>query len=242
MPPQGAAGPGAASLEDRVGLFDSIGNSIDSLVGAVKAIPKVAKEAAYYTYYTAKPLAALAGMYLAGGMKTLIHASVMAGGFMAGKFLGNLKNKEKTTYKQLSNEGTVGAIMGGFLSYIFKGAHYIAHIVSNSYGKAAGIATKAAASLISIPVFMTTHEYTNRALIGDYKPKTWQERKKEMLKTAAILGVPVMANFAFVPLKYNIPAAAGINTAYGYLRAEPKKEEAPAPYGPPPGYTMPKAA
>lgn len=230
-------------------IFDSIGSSIDSLVSSVKSIPGMIKEAAYYSYYTAKPAVALAGIYYFSGVKTLIHAATMAGGFIAGKLLSKLKNKEniisKETYKEISNEGTVGAVLGGFLSYIFKGVYQLAGAVSGIYGKAAGILTKALSSLVSMPVFMTTDEYARRALIGDYKPKPWEIRKKQMLKTAAILGLPVMANFTFCPPQYNIPAAAAINTAYGYIMAGPKEEKkeekSPGNYKLPQEYAMNKA-
>ena len=243
MPPAEAA----PSLEDRASIFDSVGNSIDSLVGGVKEMPHLAKETAYYGYYTAKPLTAIAGAYLLGGKKMLINALIMAGGFVAGRVLGKLRKKEKIiqkeTYKELANEGTVGAVMGSIMTYVFRGVHYMANALTSAYGKAAGLASKAAASIVTIPPFMINHEYLNRLLIKDYKPKPWEELKKEMWKVGKVLGLPRMANFTFVPLAYNIPAAVAINTTYGFIRAKPKKKEEKAQkqYQPPQTQAMPNS-
>ena len=228
---QGAAQqPSPAPAEQ--GYFDRLGTnftrSIDDLVKGTKATVQ-------NTYYAAKLGAGLTLGYAMGG----INAFVMAGGFIAGKILGNLKNKEKTTFKQIANEGAIGSLLGGMMHYIFTGVHYVGNAVTNAYGKIAGLSTKAGLALSSIPVFMTAHEYANRALVSDYKPKTWEERKKEIGGTIALLGLPVMANFCFVPPAYNIPVAAGISTVYSSGRAKPekKKEKAPQPgYVPQPAY------
>lgn len=227
--PEGDEAATTASLENRVNIFDSVGSSLESLVEGVKALPSAAKEAAYYTYYAAKPLAAVAGAYLLGGKKMLINALIMAGGFIAGRTLGKLRKKEKIiekeTYKELANQGACGAVMGSLMTYVFRGVHYMANALTSAYGKAAGLASKAAASIVTIPPFMTTHEYISRLLIKDYKPIPWKERKKEMWKVGKVLGLPRMANFTFVPLAYNIPVASAISTTYGFMKSGPKKKE-----------------
>ena len=223
---QPSPAPAEQGYFDRVGL--SFKSSIDDLVKGTKATVQ-------NTYYAAKLGAGLTLGYAIGG----INAIVMAGGFIAGKILGNIKNKEKTTFKQIANEGAIGSLLGGMMHYIFTGVHYVGNAVTNAYGKIAGLSTKAGLALSSIPVFTTAHEYTNRALVSDYKPKTWEERKKDIGGTMALLGLPVMANFCFVPPAYNLPVAAGVSTVYNLGRAKPekKKEKAPQPgYVPQQGY------
>ena len=218
---------------DRVGL--SFKSSIDDLVKGVKNIPNTITSLVQNTYYAAKLGAGLTLGYAMGGISTF----ATAGGFIVGKILGNIKNKEKTTFKQIANEGAIGSLLGGMMHYIFTGVHYVGNAVTNAYGKIAGLSTKAGLALSSIPVFTTAHEYTNRALVSDYKPKTWEERKKDIGGTMALLGLPVVANFCFVPPAYNIPVAAGISTVYSLGRAKPekKKEKAPQPgYVPQPAY------
>lgn len=216
---QPSTAPAEKGYFDRVGL--SFKSSIDDLVKGVKNIPNNVASLVQNTYYTAKLSAGLTLGYAMGG----INALVMAGGFIAGKILGNLKNKEKTTFKQIANEGAIGSLLGGMMHYIFTGVHYIGNAVTNAYGKIAGLSTKAGLALPSIPVFMTAHEYANRALVSDYKPKTWEERKKDIGKTMALLGLPIVANFCFVPPVYNIPVAAGISTVYSLGMAKPSKEK-----------------
>ena len=218
---------------DRVGL--SFKNSIDDLVKGVKNIPNTITSLVQNTYYAAKLGAGLTLGYAMGGISTF----ATAGGFIVGKILGNIKNKEKTTFKQIANEGAIGSLLGGMLHYIFTGSHYVGNAVANAYGKIAGLSTKAGLGLSSIPIFMTAHEYVSRALVSDYKPKTWEERKKDIGGTMALLGLPVMANFCFVPPAYNLPVAAGVSTVYNLGRAKPekKKEIAPQPgYVPQPAY------
>ncbi|MBU0628481.1 MAG: hypothetical protein KKC75_04780 [Nanoarchaeota archaeon] len=232
-------------------IFDDIGNSIDSLISAVKAIPSAAKDTAYYSYYTAKPLAFLSGALLLGGTTVAMNAAISAFGFVAGKSIGNWKNGVENTYKGLANQAAVGSVMGSFLGSIFRGAGNVGNLVKSSYGAAAGIASKAALSFGSIPAFMTAHEYTNRALISDYKPRPWKELKQDMIKTYKGLGLPIMANFALVP-EYlsiippydNMAAAAAISTSYGAIMSKPKKKEENKQAAPqlPPGYGRRQAA
>ena len=225
-------------------IFDTIGNSIDNLVEGVKAIPKVIKEATYYTYYTAKAAAGLAaGLALAG----TTHALIFPAGMAAGTLLANWKNKEKPSFKQIANELAIGGILGGILHYFFLGINHVGNIVKNAYGSAASLAARGGLALAQLPVFLRTHEYLNRALISDYKPKTWKDMGKAITKGPLKWLVPlVLANFTVVPdylgPQYQMPWAAGVSTTYGLLKAEPKKKEekpTPQPAGMP-GYGMPR--
>lgn len=237
-------------------IFDDIGNSIDSLIDAFKSIPTVARDAADYTYDAAKPIAAAGLLYLTGGAALLKSALITGAGFVAGKLLGNWKNGEKKTFKesfkQLSNEATIGTLMGGFLSYVFKWASYAGNLAKAQYGAAAGIATKAASSLVALPSFMITEEFARRALIRDYTARSWKKLKEDSIMAYKYLGLPIMANFALVP-EYisvihpydNMFASAAISTVYAGLmtkKTEKTGENKQPQMQLPPGYGMPQAA
>lgn len=249
-------------------IFDQIGGSIDSIVAGVKAIPKVAKKAAHYTYYTAKAAAGLAAGVAIAGASALIGAPISVAtatnvlhagyralifpfGMAAGTWLSNKKNKKETTFKQIANEIAIGGLLGATLNYMFKGVTYAGNAVKPAYGALASLITRAGVGLATIPPFLTTHEYLNRALIKDYKAQPLNIGKK--LKKMWPIIPPVIANFSVVPeylgAAYQMPVAAGIATAYGLLKGDKKKEEnkekAPETHKlpqPAESYAKPKAA
>jgi len=211
-------------------IFDAIGGPIDDLVSTVKSLPSRIKQgvksAAYYTYYTTKAgLGLAAGLAIAGTAQALIFPVGMAlGGIGA-----DLKNKEKTTFKKIANELAIGGLLGGILHYMFAGVTYLGNMVKSAYGKAAGLVTKGALGFATVPPFLASHEYLNRALISDYKPQPLEIGKKIKGPLKWIM-LPVIANFSIVPEylghTYQMPIAAGISTAYGLLKGD-KKEEKP---------------
>lgn len=218
------AGKGPAAGVARESIFDSIGGSIDSLVKTVKAIPKIVSKAAYYTYYTAKAAVGLGAGFLMGGA----HALILPAGIALGAMLGDLKNKEKITYKKIANELCVGGFLGGLLSYIFKGIAYTGKVAQAAYGTTASLLTRGAGAIAQMPVFLGAHEYLNRALIADYKPKPLSDMGKNLKKMWPIIP-PIIANFTFVPdylgESYQMPVAAGVSTAYGLLKGDKKEEK-----------------
>ena len=239
-------------LEQRVGnapqaapksgnVFDSIGQSIDELVAGVKKIPSMLKNAAYYTYYSIKAGLGLAAGFAMGGPTTLVFPV----GMTLGSIGSDLKNKEKITYKKIANELAVGGILSGLLHYLFVGGKYVGDIVKSAYGTTASMVTKGALGLASMPPFLATHEYLNRSMISDYKPKPLTDMGKQLAGPMKWILPPVVANWAVVPLEYQLQVAAGISLAYGMLKSPNKKEEKKEPQQLPqlpPGYAMPRAA
>lgn len=252
-----------SSLEERVSIFDSIGNSLENLVVGVKEAAKFTKKAAYYTYYTTKAsLGLAAGVALAGApaligapvlsaaaitnvINTGYHALILPIGITAGQALADIKNKEKPSFKKYANEVAVGGLLGGLLHHIITGISYLGALVKNAYGAGASLVARTGLALAQMPVFLRTHEYLNRALISDYKPKTWKDMTNAVTKGPLKWLVPlVVANFTLVPdylgHSYQMPWAAGVSTTYGLLKAEKKKEEKPTQT--PAGYTQPQLA
>jgi len=234
-------------------IFDSIGSSLEDLVGSVKAIPSVVKDATYYTYYTAKLGLGLTAGFLMGGAPALI----LPAGIMLGAAGNKALNKEEITFKDMANEGAVGGLLGGLMNYLFMGVGYAGKIVKAAHGSLASLGARGALAVASMPVFLASHEYLNRALISDYKPQPLSDMPKKLKKMWPIIPL-ILANFTAVP-DYLAPAldakpqyvqmsvAAGISTAYGLLKGEKKKEEKPeaAPTPKlqlPQQYALPKAA
>lgn len=222
-------------------IFDQIGGSIGSLVAGVKEIPKIAKKVAHYTYYTAKAaLGCAVGVVIAGASAlvgapltvataiNILHAGyktlILPVGIATGAWLGNLKNKTKTTYKQIANNLCIGGILGGYLHHIFAGATHAGNLVKGAYGAIAGAATKAGIGIANIPVFMTIHEYLNRGLIKDYEPIPFKENMGQLKGPMAAL-IPLIGLNYLSPAAYQMPVAAGVSTAYGLLKGDKKKEE-----------------
>lgn len=247
---------GDETIDDKVnaaaprggGIFDSIGSSLESLVGAVRAIPRVAKKSAYYTYYTAKAAAGMAaGVALAGaypiytaklglGLTSIIKAGysalILPVGMAIGTWLSNLKNKTKTTFKQISNELAVGGILGGILSYIFLGNNKLGSVVKSAYGTLPSLLARGGYSLTSLPVFLGTHELLNRSLISDYKPQPFKDMGKRIKKMWPLIPL-LLANYTVIPEylspAYQMPVAAGIAIQYGLLKGDKKEEKKESP-------------
>lgn len=241
--PTGAGAPkaGGTTLEQRLSIFDSIGKSLEDLVGAVKTIPSAIKEAAYYTYYTTKAALGLtAGCLMTGSLQALVFPLGMAIGAGGGALIKG----EKITYKKITNELSIGGILSGPLHYIFLGSNYLGKLVKSAYGTVASLITRGGCALAQIPPFLAMHEYLNRALMKDYKPKPLKDMFKQIKGPIKWLIPPLIANFTVVPPAYQMPVAAGISVAYGLLKTESKKEEKKeiSPYGLPQGYALPKAA
>ncbi len=246
-------GPGAGrgrgrTLEERVSIFDSIGDSIDDLVGTLKAIPSTVssaiKNAAYHAYYSAKAALGLAtGVTIAGASAlvgtpisiatatNVLHAGyyalILPAGMALGTWLANLKNKIKTTFKQIANEVAIGGILGGLLHYIFLGSNYLGKAVDSVYGTKASLAVRGGCAVAQMPPFLAAHEYLNRALISDYKPQPLNIGKK--LKGPMKWLIPLLvANFTVVPdylgESYQMPTAATISIGYGIAKTEKKEE------------------
>jgi len=212
-------------------IFDKVGSSLEDIVSVFK--PSNIKKAAYYSYYTAKAALGLAaGVAIAGTSRALIFPVGMA----LGKVFSNWGKKEKTTYKQIANELTVGGILGGIVQHIFNGINFAGAAVKSAYGKLAGLSTQGALCLASIPTFIRTHEYINRALISGYKPQTWGDMGKQFKGPFKWLIPPILANYTVVPEYlgpvYQMPIAAAVAALYGATKdlnqKEEKKEKTPA--------------
>ncbi len=215
-------------------IFDSIGSSLESMVDSVKSIGSGIKSAAHYAYYTAKAAAGLAAGFAMGGTNALI----LPAGIAVGTWLGNVKNNQKTTYKQMANEVAIGGILGGVLHYMFAGCSLLGNSIKAAYGKTIGLIAKAGLGLATMPSFLVAHEYLNRAFIADYEPKP-VEVGKQMVGPMKYIIPPVMANFSLVPEylghAYQMPVAAGVSVAYGLLKGDKKEEKKEAPALPAPG-------
>lgn len=248
MPPAEAPPP-PQGLEGKLSIFDTIGGSIDSLVDTVKAIPGAIKKAAYYTYYTAKAgLGLAAGValanispLLAGAAITTYQSLILPAGIALGTHVSNKLNKKETTFKQMANEIAVGGLLGGFLHHVFATVTGIGNVVGKAYGNVANYATRVGLGLAQIPLFLSVHEYLNRALIKGHEPKNFRERMAQ-LKGPMKWIVPLVGLNYLTPQAYQMPAAAGISTLYGAVKGDNKKEEKPEaqPLQMPPGYQMPQ--
>ena len=235
---------GAATLEGRLSIFDSIGSSLESLVGAVRAIPKVAKEAARYTYYTAKAAAGLAAGVAMGGLPALILPVGMAAGTALFMWKSNEKLTFKEVYKKIANDLAIGGILGGLACYYFTGTNKLANAVQSVYGTSAGVATRLGAALPYVPVFLAEHEYLNRALIKDYKPEPLKDMWKKLKGPMKWIIPLVLANFTVVPYYFSeatrqtahLTVSATNSALYGLLKEEMKEEKAPAQNQLPQGY------
>jgi len=218
----GGTPKGGGSLEARLSVFDSIGNSIENLVEGVKSIPTVIRGAAYYTYYTAKAVAGMGMGVAIAGLPGLILPTFMS----LGTYLKNKMNKVETKFSQIANELCIGGLLGGFLHTMFGVADYLGGIVSKSYGKIAGAATRAIYGLTALIPFIRTHEYLNRFLTKGYKPKSFKEQWKESKSMLFLLSPFVAAQYALeISKAAKMGMAGGISLAYGLLKGGKKKEE-----------------
>jgi len=233
------------------GIFSSIGSSLESLVKGVKAIPKTIKEAAYYTYYTAKAAAGCAAGFAMGGFPALI----MPVGMAIGTGITMLKSKEKLTfkdvYKKIANDIAIGGILGGLAGYYFTGATNLGKIVEASYGAKAAMLTRLGCAVPYVPVFLAEHEYLNRALIKDYKPEPLKDMWKKLKGPMKWVIPLVLANFAAVPYYFDkaratiqMSVAATNSVLYGILKETKEKtpENYKLPKSAPNNHAKPKAA
>lgn len=227
----------------RRGTQASTGSPLESIVDSVKSIGSGIKKAASYAYYTAKAAAGLAigaaltgyqhavsaGVSLASGIASVgISPFILPAGIAFGTILSNIKNKQKTTFKQIANEVAVGGILSGILNYMFAGCAAIGNYVKSAYGKTASLITNAGLGLATMPPFLAANEYLNRAFISDYESKPL-EIGKQLTGPMKWIIPPVMANFSLVPAylgsSYQMPVSAGVSVAYGLLKGGKKEEK-----------------
>jgi hypothetical protein len=239
---------GRRGLEDRLGVMDSLGSSLESLVSGIKELPGLIKKTAYYTYYTCKAALGLsAGVAIAGAYPVyaakapFTAASIFKAGYSSlilpvgmaiGTWLSNIITKTKTTFKQIFDDLAIGGLLGGVLSYIFLGNDRLVNVVKSSSGALPSLITGGAYSLATLPAFLSVHETLNRAFISDYKPKPFKSMFNQVKKMWPIM-LPLVANYSVIPEylgpAYQMPVAAGISAAYGALKSEKKEEKKEEP-------------
>ncbi|HZX44613.1 MAG TPA: hypothetical protein VFF28_02915 [Candidatus Nanoarchaeia archaeon] len=219
------------SLEQRVGIFESVGKTLEGLVTDVK---QLAVDSVFYGYYGAKAAAGIAaGLAIAGTPRILTFPLGMALGSYLNKKISKTPMSFKDSYKHVMNELAVGGVLAGFLNYLFKGVGFVADIFKANYGKMAGLAAGALGSLATTPGFMATHEYLNRFLVSGYESKPLKDIPKNMFGPLLPTLPLVMANYSVVPEylgpTYQMPVASGISTLYGMLKGGNKKKEEKTP-------------
>src|SRR3989338_1512623 len=195
--------------------------------GAIAGLPEAVKTGFSYVYQTAKPATVLAGALALGGLEKLVSAAIYGGGFVVGRVLSNWKQGKKTTYREATNEMTIGGLVGWGLKYGFNAATKYGDMIAKAYGWGYGVASKAAASMAAYPIFMEVHEGMNRMLIGDCQPKGRKQMAEKSKKALLYAGLPVAANWSLTPLSWKIPVGAGLMATYSFLKSpgKEKKEE-----------------
>ena len=208
-------------------LGQEISEAWKSTWGAITGLPGAVKTGFSHVYQTAKPATVLAGALALGGLEKLVSAAIYGGGFVVGRMLSNWKQGKKTTYREATNEMTIGGLLGWGLKYGFNAATKYGDMIAKAYGWGYGVASKAAASMAAYPIFMEVHEGMNRMLIGDYQPKGRKQMAEEMKKALLYTGLPVAANWSLTPLSWKIPVGAGLMATYSFLKSpvKEKKEE-----------------
>ena len=212
-------------------IFDSIGSSIDDLVKTVREIPKAAKEAAYYTYYTAKAAVGCAAGFAMGGFPTLIFPVGVAIGTAITMWRSKEKIKFRDAYKRIANEVGIAGVLAGFINYYFAGANHLANTIQSAYGAPAGVATRVRSLVPYVSSLLATHELLNRALVSDYEPKPLKDIPKKIIGPMKWLLPIMLTNFAVVPYYFQKARAtvqmslvAANSILYGFLRSEKKPE------------------
>ncbi|MEA2037855.1 MAG: hypothetical protein U9O94_10195 [Nanoarchaeota archaeon] len=203
-------------------IFDELGSSLESLVNSVKELPGMIKETVSATYYTAKMGTALAAGSLLGLITSpigYVYPIIFGTGVSLGKYISNKINKIETKFKDTANEFSGGAIMGGALSLVFTGIHYIGNFVGNLYGPIIGKATKIGAAIYNVRPAVKFHEFTNRALNKEHKPIVGEEMEKQISTSRKYLWPTIALNFGlFGQVWQNLCVAVANSTIYGGIR------------------------